>query len=42
MMFSGPDKARKEGFDCNKFSGKFNFYQLKNKEQIDNVFKMLN
>lgn len=41
MAFDEPEKARIAGFDCNDYSGKFNFHILRTEREIDYVFGLL-
>lgn len=41
MSFSDPDKARLAGFNCNPFSGKYNFHCVESCEQIENIINGL-
>ncbi len=37
MMFSSPKQALSAGFDCNSYSGKYNFYSCTTIDEIDYV-----
>lgn len=38
MMFSDPKRAKEAGYDCNPYSGKYNYHVLIEISQIDAVF----
>jgi len=38
IMFDEPEKANKNGFHCNSYSGKYNFPLLADQNQIEYVF----
>ncbi|MCK9492607.1 MAG: hypothetical protein M0Q24_11030 [Sulfurimonas sp.] len=39
MRFDSPDRARAAGFDCNPFSGKYNYCGISAKESIESILQ---